>query len=86
MDQTSQDCFNLTGFQLDGHSSAMVTRYCRHFGRNISELTFVFQRLATDSVVAILQHRTTLKESEGLLMSLLVWTSGADEVCKGGEG
>lgn len=60
--QVLQHCPNLTGFRLrHGGSGDIVTRYCRDIGRAISELTFRYDHLSTDSIAAILLHRATLR-------------------------
>ncbi|KAG0061233.1 hypothetical protein BGZ89_011628 [Linnemannia elongata] len=54
-------CPYLTAFELE-QPSTLLSCFCMHIGRNISELTFDYEHISLEGISAILLHQATLRQ------------------------
>lgn len=54
-------CPYLTAFELE-QPSTLLSCFCMHIGRNISELTFDYEHISLEGITAILLHQATLRQ------------------------
>ncbi|KAK3845410.1 MAG: hypothetical protein J3R72DRAFT_418446 [Linnemannia gamsii] len=71
----TDNCPNLTIFQLQGETGAIIPQFCLNTPRQLTKIAFHYPHTTTETIIAILQHQSTLQAVSIFCMDNIFITS-----------